>query len=222
MTAPVLHLDEVTVVLSSRFTLRVPSLSIGAGITAVLGHNGSGKSTLLRVLATALAPTSGRYTVSGADATTAPGISATRATLGYLPQDDSCPPRLRVFDHVDLVAVARQIGSGERARRAAVGTALRQVDLVDLAAERCGRLSGGQRRRTAIAAALVGMPNLLVLDEPDSGLDDHQRRLLADELRRRATTATIVVASHDHEWMREVSQRVAFVSGGVVAAASEW
>ena len=103
-----------------------------------------------------------------------------------------------------------------------MGAALRQVDLADLSAERCGRLSGGQRRRTAIAAALVGNPSLLVLDEPDSGLDDHQRQRLADELRRRAAHTTIVVASHDHAWMREIGQRVAFVDGGVVGTAAEW
>lgn len=210
MTAPTVHLDGVAVRLADRFTLTVDSLTIGPGITVVQGANGTGKSTLLRLLATVIAPDTGRITVAGraiadrADRTgaaaTDAALLATRRRLGYLPQHDSVPPRLRVFDHVDLVAVMRELGADPRSRRAMVHRALVAVGMDDLGAERCGRLSGGQRRRVALAAALAGAPALLVLDEPDASLDADQLVHLTRELTERAPTSTIVVATHHAAW----------------------
>jgi len=210
MTAPTVHLDGVVVRLAERFTLTVDSLTVGPGITVVHGANGSGKSTLLRLLATVITPDAGRITVAGhtiadpADRSDRPAVDAallaTRRRLGYLPQHDSVPPRLRVFDHVDLVAVMRELGTDARSRRAMVHRALVAVDLDDLGAERCGRLSGGQRRRVALAAALAGGPTLLVLDEPDASLDADQIGRLTRELTERAGAATIVVATHHAAW----------------------
>jgi ABC-2 type transport system ATP-binding protein len=210
---PTVHLDGVVVRLAERFTLRVDSLTVGPGITVVQGANGSGKSTLLRLLATVATPDVGRITVAGrtiADATHGNGrtdaaavdgaLLATRRTLGYLPQHDTVPPRLRAFDHVDLVAVMRELGSDARSRRAMVHRALVAVGMDDLGSERCGRLSGGQRRRVALAAALAGRPTLLVLDEPDASLDAVQLGNLASELTERAHTTTIVVATHHAAW----------------------
>ena len=213
MTAPTVHLDGVVVRLAERFTLTVDSLTVGPGITVVHGANGSGKSTLLRLLATVITPDAGRITVAGqtiadpadrSDRADRPTVNAallsTRRRLGYLPQHDSVPPRLRVFDHVDLVAVMRELGTDARSRRAMVHRALVAVDLDDLGAERCGRLSGGQRRRVALAAALAGGPTLLVLDEPDASLDADQIGRLTRELTEHAGAATIVVATHHAAW----------------------
>lgn len=217
--APVVHLDGVVVHLGGRFTLTVESLTVGPGITVVEGANGSGKSTLLRVLATVVSPDAGRITVAGrtiADRPSAGGrnernerdgvaaadaaLLSTRRLLGYLPQHESVPPRLRAFDHVDLVAVMREVGTDTRSRRAAVRRALVAVGMEEFGAQRCGQLSGGQRRRVALAAALAGRPPLLVLDEPDTSLDSAQLAALANELTERAGSATIVVATHHAEW----------------------
>ena len=207
MTAPTLHLADVYYRTSDRFDLLIPDLSITPGITVVVGANGSGKSTLLRLLATAIAPTSGRYTVAGIAADPGSRLVSIRRMLGYLPQEDSTPPRLRVFDHVDLIAIAREIDPNQRARRRSVGNTLVEADLSDLANERCGHLSGGQRRRVAVAAALVGDAKILVLDEPDTGVDDDHKLQLAQALRRRAHTATIVVATHDTQWAAQIADR---------------
>lgn len=230
MTAPTVHLDGVVVRLGERFTLAVDSLTVGPGITVVQGANGSGKSTLLRLLATVVAPDAGRITVAGrtiadaadrADRSDRPAVDAallaTRRRLGYLPQHDSVPPRLRVFDHVDLVAVMRELGTDARSRRAMVHRALVAVDMDDLGAERCGRLSGGQRRRVALAAALAGGPSLLVLDEPDASLDADQIGRLTRELTERAGAATIVVATHHAAWSTTLhpTQRIQLHEGHV-------
>lgn len=206
MSAPTLHLANIEHRTSARFTLHLPALTIGPGITAVLGLNGCGKTTLLRMLATVVAPARGTITVAGLPATDA-NLVAIRRRLGYLPQDDSVPRRLTVFDHVDLVAVMRELETDPRRRRAAVHAALREVQLADLAGERCGRLSGGQRRRVALAAALAGKAELLVLDEPDAHLDHERLDRLTESLRSRAVHATVVVATHDEAWANAVADR---------------
>ncbi|MEQ1701126.1 MAG: ABC transporter ATP-binding protein [Ilumatobacteraceae bacterium] len=213
MTAPAVHLHDVTYHSSARFTLRVPALTLGPGVTAVLGPNGCGKTTLLRIVATVLAPTSGLLTVAGnpvADAS----LVGIRRVIGYLPQDDSVPRRLTAFDHVDLVAVMRELDADPRRRRAVVHRALRDVGLTDLAGERCGRLSGGQRRRVALAAALAGEATMLVLDEPDVHLDREHLDQLGVLLRNRAAQATIVVATHDEAWAATVADRTIRLASG--------
>lgn len=120
-----------------------------------------------------------------------------------------------MFDHVDLMAVMREVAPTTRGRHRFVHRALADLDLLDLTTERCGRLSGGQRRRVAIAAAVSGEPSFLVLDEPDSGLDDDRTRRLATLLGCRAASATIIVATHHHEWARSIADRTVTVIDGL-------
>ena len=230
---PTVHLDGIVLRLAERFTLTVDSLTVGPGITVVHGANGSGKSTLLRLLATVVTPDVGRITVAGrtiadrasrtdrTDRTVAAAMDAsllaTRRRLGYLPQHDTVPARLRAFDHVDLVAVMRELAPDTRSRRAMVHRALEAVGMDDLGAQRCGQLSGGQRRRVALAAALAGRPALLVLDEPDASLDAEQLANLTRELTERAGSATIVVATHHVAWSATLhpTQRIQLHEGHV-------
>lgn len=215
MPAPLVSTTAASVVLSSRFTLRAPAVSLGTGITVVLGSNGSGKTTLLQLFATVRAADRGSLSVGGRDPASPADVVAIRRTLGYVAQDDTVPRRQTVFDHVDLMAVMREVAPTTRGRRRFVHQALADLDLLDLVAERCGRLSGGQRRRVAIAAAVSGEPSFLVLDEPDSGLDDDQTRRLGTLLRRRAASATIIVATHHREWARSIADRTVTVTDGL-------
>ena len=210
---PVMHLEGIAHRFSPRFELRIPSLTIGAGITVVVGPNGCGKTSLLRILSSVTAPSPGTLVVGG-EPVTDKNLTNVRRRLGYLPQDDSVPRGLSVFDHVDLVAVMRELAPDARSRRAQVHRALRDVDLVELSGERCGRLSGGQRKRVALAAALAGRADVLVLDEPDAHLDDEQVHRLADTLHDRSKTATIVVATHDRRWANDISDRTIEMTDG--------
>ena len=210
------RLDGIALRLGRRFDLSVPDLMFGQGITAVVGTNGSGKTTLLRLVATVLRPDTGTITVSGNDTSTPTGLVRARRLLGYLPQHDTVPNRLTVFDHVDLVAVMREVATTPTARRRAVARAIRSVGLADVATERCGRLSGGQRRRVAIAAALAGDPQLIVLDEPDAHLDDDHREELGRRLRDRQ--ATVVFSTHDRQWASDVADDVVELREGRVVS----
>jgi ABC-2 type transport system ATP-binding protein len=216
VNAPVMHLHSIRHSVSAKFMLDVPSLTIVPGVTVVLGLNGCGKTTLLRLIATVVAPTKGELVIGGTPVTPA-NLATMRRGLGYLPQDDSVPRRLTVFDHVDLVAVMRELSPDPRRRRAAVHRALCEVELTDRAGERCGRLSGGQRRRVALAAALAGDADLLVLDEPDAHLDRDQLDHLTQSLRRRAPTTTVVVATHDEAWASTVADRMIPLADGKLA-----
>ena len=217
MTAPVLHLAGVTHRYSPRFELRVPSLTLGPGITVVVGANGCGKTSLLRLLATVNAPASGTLAVGG-ELVSDSNLAKVRRRLGYLPQDDSVPRRLTVFDHVDLVAVMRELAPNPRVRRGEVHRALREVGLSELASERCGRLSGGQRKRVALAAALAGQADLLVLDEPDAHLDDEQLARLSQTMRDRSSRATIVIATHDRRWVDDIASSTVIMVDGRIAS----
>ena len=141
MSGVVCALRDVSLRRSERFTLRVPSLVIGPGLTVVRGANASGKSTLLQVLATALRHHHGTVTIGGREVAPAQArpsaaddaaVGAIRAGLGYLPQGDTTATRTRVFDHVDVLAVARDIAASTRSRQAQVAGALAAVGMAGL------------------------------------------------------------------------------------------
>jgi ABC-2 type transport system ATP-binding protein len=216
MNAPTVYLRAVELWRSDRFTLSVDHLTIGPGITVLRGPNGGGKTSLLRLVATVLAPTSGTVEIGGVATTDAAGLVAIRRRLGYLPQDDSVPPRMRVFDHLDVLAVMRELAATTRHRRALVADELARVELLDHSAARAGTLSGGQRRRVALAGALMGRPSLLVLDEPDAFLDDRHRDRLAERLVAVAPFTTVMLSSHYSAWASTFAHRVVTVAGGRV------
>jgi ABC-2 type transport system ATP-binding protein len=216
MSAPVVAIDHVEQRFGRRIALSVEALTLRPGITFVTGANGSGKTTLLRLIATVMPATAGSITIGGMGLRSPEDLVAVRRRLGYAPQDDSVPPRLRAYDVVDTIAAMREIGPDHGTRSAAVYRAMQAMDLVDAASERCGRLSGGTRRRVALAAAVVGAPSLLVLDEPTAFLDADQRGRLDLCLGARRSSTTIVIATHDREWVLSGDRVVELASGEVL------
>jgi molybdate transport system ATP-binding protein len=177
---------EVTAVLRRQdFTLDV-SLSLEPGETlAVLGPNGAGKSTLLGVLAGLLRPDSGRVVLGGRVLTdTASGVwlPTHRRGIGLLAQEPLLFPHLTALGNVAFGPRCRGVGRAEAARRAR--RLLAEVDAAELAGRRPAQLSGGQARRVAVARALAGEPELLLLDEPLAALDVDSAPALRGLLRR--------------------------------------
>jgi len=166
---------------------------------ALVGPNGSGKSTLLRMLLGLLRPRTGTVRLLGAD----PTELTDRARIGYVPQRAQLPPDLPATVE-EVVRAGRLATRGwwrwpTAGDREAVDHALRAVALTDLRRQRMRELSGGQQQRVLIAKALVGDPELLVLDEPIAGVDAESQRLFRDSLVHLVDEhdATVLLVSHE-------------------------
>jgi ABC-2 type transport system ATP-binding protein len=177
---------------------------------ALLGPNGAGKTSLVGLATGLLAVQRGDVRVCGAD----PRRAATRRHLGVVQQTMGFPRTLQVGELVRGAAV--------RAGRtgAAAGPVLTEVGITDLAGRRVGRLSGGQQQRVALAMALVGDPELLLLDEPTVGLDIAARRAFWETIAaRRDAGVGIVLTTHIVEEAAAVADRVVVLHHGRVVAA---
>ncbi|MER5495468.1 ATP-binding cassette domain-containing protein [Streptomyces sp. NPDC002490] len=212
---PRVTLDGVGVRYGRRTALHEVSLTLGPGVTGLLGPNGAGKSTLLRVLATASAPDTGTLSVLGLDPLTDPGRQALRRRLGYLPQNPGLPGHFTAFDFVDYVAILKELGDRE-ARRTEARRVLEEVGLTQDRSRRIRRLSGGMRQRVALAAAVVGHPDLLVLDEPTVGLDPEQRLRLRELVARLGEDRTVLLSTHQTEDVAALCHAVVVLDHGRV------
>ncbi|MFE4371415.1 ABC transporter ATP-binding protein [Streptomyces sp. NPDC056835] len=186
----------LTVRRGDRTVLRGLDFAVSPGrITGLLGPSGCGKSTLMRAIVGTQAKVTGTLDVLGLPA----GDGALRARIGYVTQAPSVYDDLTVRQNLDYFAAVLDPGRARRdARRETVTRAIGDVDLASHADSLAGRLSGGQRNRVSLAVALLGTPELLVLDEPTVGLDPVLRRDLWELFHRIAAdrAATILVSSH--------------------------
>ncbi|MGY1742921.1 MULTISPECIES: ABC transporter ATP-binding protein [unclassified Blastococcus] len=191
------------------------TLDLAPGVTGLLGPNGAGKTTLLRIVATALAPSSGSVRVLGHDPADPAGRLAIRRRLGYLPQDSGVYTGFTAFAFVDYVAVLKEM-TDRAARHAEVRRVLDAVGLGDRAHSRIRALSGGMRRRVGLAQALLGRPDLLVLDEPTVGLDPEQRLRFREVLAGLPSDATVLLSTHLTEDVAALCPRVVVLERGRV------
>ena len=185
------------------------------GITGLLGPNGAGKTTLMRMLATVLAPDGGRLRLLGHDPGEPDGRLAIRRRLGYVPQEPGYHRNFTAFEFVDYVAILKEM-TDRRARHDDVRRVLALVGLTDVSSKKIKALSGGMRRRVALAQALLGSPDLLVLDEPTAGLDPEQRLRFREVISAVATDATVILSTHQTEDVSAVCQRVVVMHEGVI------
>jgi ABC-2 type transport system ATP-binding protein len=191
------------------------SLRLTPGVTGLLGPNGAGKTTLLRVLATAVPADRGTFTVLGHDPGTARGRQEVRRRLGYLPQTPGFHPDFTAFEFVDYVAILEELTDGA-GRHREVRRVLDEVALGDVRGKRIRKLSGGMRQRVALAAALVGDPGFLVLDEPTVGLDPEQRMRFRELIAGAGEGRTVLLSTHQTEDVAMLCHRVVVMAAGAV------
>lgn len=196
-----------------RLVLDGVTLWLPRGRTALLGSNGAGKSTLMRTLVTDLPPRSGALVHAGRPIVTRGDRRAARERIGYLPQDFGFDSRFRVQEYVEYMAWLRGVPASQR--RTATAVALERVGLTDSAHVKMGRLSGGMRQRSGIAGAIVGEPDVLVLDEPTVGLDPAQRAGFRTVLRG-LPTQRVLLSTHLTEDVESIAEHVIVLEGGQV------
>jgi ABC-2 type transport system ATP-binding protein len=211
MMKSAVEVRDLHVIRGGREVLRNLDITIGGGVTGLLGPSGCGKSTLMRALVGVQQLAGGSVTIFGEEA----GVRPLRDRVGYVTQAASVYDDLTVGEN--LTFFARVLGvSG-----AAVDASLEAVDLARQRDQVVGRLSGGQRSRASLAVALLGEPDLLVLDEPTVGLDPVLRRDLWDLFHRLADDGTAVfVSSHVMDEADRCDRLLLMREGRVIADGS--
>jgi ABC-2 type transport system ATP-binding protein len=189
------------------------TLSIPRGMYGLLGPNGAGKSTLMRAIATLQTPTDGTIRFGDVDVIAEP--EKLRRTLGYLPQDFGVYPRISAYDMLDHLAVLKGIASRPD-RKTTVETLLHQVNLWDVRKKALAGFSGGMRQRFGIAQALIGKPELIIVDEPTAGLDPEERNRFLNLLAEIGENVVVILSTHIVADVADLCPRMAVLAGGRV------
>lgn len=218
MTPPLISLNDLRFSHGSNLVLDLDRVIMPGGTTAVLGPNGAGKTTLLRILATVTRPARGSIMVDGVDIAQPDQRLQLRRRLGYAGQSDALPERMRVSEYCDYVGALKEITPRRRRRRWAEHV-LGTVGLTGHEEDRISALSGGMRRRLMISQALLGDPDLLLLDEPLVSLDAEHRSSIVRLIAGSAAERTTVVSTHHADELAAVCQHVIVLSGGRLAFA---
>jgi len=217
MTVPAIEIRQLKKRYRKVEALRGLDLTVEAGsVCGFLGPNGAGKTTTMKILMGLIRPTSGWAAVNGIDVRDR-GLLA-RSRIGYLPQDPAFPSHQTVRG---VVVTAGRLYPGHprgSALRRRADKLIDRVGMADKAKRRMAGLSGGERQRIGVAQALMGDPELVILDEPSAGLDPTGRRDMLDLIDEIRTEATVFYSTHILNDVERVSDTVAMVSRGAIVA----
>ncbi|MBS0446828.1 MAG: ABC transporter ATP-binding protein [Proteobacteria bacterium] len=199
------------------------SLTIPTGMFGLLGPNGAGKSTLMRTLATLQEADHGSVQLSGVGSSGASGSTinvlrdkdALRRVLGYLPQDFGVYPKVSAEDMLDHLAQLKGL-TNRAERRAEVAALLQQTNLYEVRKKALGGYSGGMRQRFGIAQALLGAPQLIIVDEPTAGLDPEERTRFHNLLAEIGEEVIVLLSTHIVSDVSDLCSNLAIMNRGRV------
>ncbi|MCL5024371.1 MAG: ABC transporter ATP-binding protein [Nitrospirae bacterium] len=178
-----------------------------------LGPNGAGKTTVMRIIYCFVPPSSGEVRVFGMEVKESPG--RIKKKIGVMPQEDNLDPDLTVLEN--LVVYARYFDIPKSGSLRLASELLAFVELQGKAKAKIGDLSGGMKRRLILARALINEPELLVLDEPTTGLDPHSRHSVWDKLNQlKEKDTTLLLTTHYMEEAEKLCDRVAIMDAGKI------
>ena len=190
------------------------NLDINQGMFGLLGPNGAGKSSLMRILVTLMQPTNGKITFDNFDLNKDRG--EIRKLLGYLPQDFRFFTKLKTWEFLNYAAELAGVKE-KKVRLQKVDEWLDKVGLFDVRERNANKLSGGMKRRLGIAQALIGVPKVIVVDEPTTGLDPEERirfRNILSELSQQ--DVIIILSTHIVGDISSVCHDLALLNNGTV------
>jgi ABC-type multidrug transport system ATPase subunit len=189
------------------------TLSVPNGMFGLLGPNGAGKSTLMRTIATLQTPSEGSIRFGDIDVLAEP--ERLRETLGYLPQDFGVYPRVSAYDMLDHMAVLKGVASANE-RKDTVETLLAQTNLWNVRKKAIAGFSGGMRQRFGIAQALIGNPQLIIVDEPTAGLDPEERNRFLNLLAEIGENVVVILSTHIVEDVSDLCPNMAVIVEGEI------
>src|SRR5579871_3023034 len=189
------------------------SLTIPRGMYGLLGPNGAGKSTLMRTLATLQEPDSGSAMLGDIDVLRQK--DEIRRRLGYLPQEFGVYPRISAQDMLSHLALLKGI-TNSRERKEVVSAMLQRCNLYDVRKKALTGFSGGMRQRFGIAQALLGNPQMLIVDEPTAGLDPGERNRFYNLLAEVGEQVIVILSTHIVEDVTDLCTNMAIINGGKV------
>lgn len=221
VSAPITHRGMIAVNAVSKFFGSIVAVSdvsfgINDGVTALLGPNGAGKSTLFRMLCGLTAPSRGSVDVLGADPR---HDRVVRGRISLVPQQDALFDHLSASEFLEFAARTHGVPAPETAAARALGL----VELGDVGAKPVGHFSKGMRQRVKVAAALVNDPEVLILDEPLTGLDPVQRRHMIALFHRLGDEGRcVLVSSHVLDEVAKIGSRVLVIAQGRLVASGDY
>ena len=209
-----LTLENISKLYGDTIALEYINLTLEHGIYGLLGPNGAGKTTLMRVMADLLVPSTGRVLLDGQDISVMG--AAFRKKLGYLPQDFGVYPNFTAEQF--LLYIARLKGLSKFEAKQQTDKLLRLVGLEDKSRKKLKGFSGGQRQRVGIAQALLGDPEILILDEPTAGLDPEERIRFRGIISNLSQQKTVLLSTHIVSDLEAVANEVILLQKGNVLA----
>lgn len=195
--------------------LKNVNLTIPQGMFGLLGPNGAGKSTLMRTIATLQEADTGSITLGDIDVLRQP--QEVRKLLGYLPQEFGVYPKVSALTMLDHIASLKGI-SNKGERKEVVEALLNKTNLWDVRKKNLGTYSGGMKQRFGIAQALIGGPQLIIVDEPTAGLDPAERNRFHNLLSEIGENTIVILSTHIVEDVANLCQNMAIICLGEVIA----
>jgi len=204
-----IEVQQLSKSFGSEKALKNVSFSIGsAEVVGFLGPNGAGKSTLMRILTTYLSPDEGSALVNGLDVIAEP-IKVKRS-VGYLPENNPLYSDLYVKEYLSFQCGIHRTG------RQRIDEVVEQVGLRDHASKKISQLSKGYKQRVGLAAALLHDPEVLILDEPTTGLDPNQLAEIRELIREIGKTKTVLLSTHIMQEVEAMCDRVLIINKGTL------
>lgn len=209
-----LTLENISKLYGDTIALAHINLTLEHGIYGLLGPNGAGKTTLMRIMTDLLVPSTGRVLLDGQDIAVMGAVF--RRKLGYLPQDFGVYPNFTAEQF--LLYIARLKGLSKFEAKQQTDKLLHMVGLKDKSRKKLKGFSGGQRQRVGIAQALLGNPEILILDEPTAGLDPEERIRFRGIISNLSQQKTVLLSTHIVSDLEAVANEVILLQKGNVLA----